>query len=365
MRRATGMLVAAALIAGCGQAPDLEVTDADGQGSQPHGTADVAWEHLDQIEDVLPDRAAAAVFEDPDALAAAWERHGFDGDPPTIDFDVQVVLLVGQADDGCPDELTRLEVVGGDLEVDWLPPPGGCIQPLIMRLHAVMVHRGVLGAGFDYGLDEPYAGDLLPVTIDLPPFDGAAPAPPEPPRAMSSTDLDAVFAGHTVVRCGPEHEVLDLGPPDDGGADDAAVDGPTGPVAEIGEANDVLAAAGIDIARDVIPFMDRSTGGRLAYFVGEADAATIEQTLVDAFGDRAPGIRVAPWAPRAVAEAQDALMPLMGGERRPGAIVESTGGPGPVRLGMIDPTREALDAVAETVDPDLVCVEPILSGVPG
>jgi hypothetical protein len=30
---------------------------------------------------------------------------------------------------------------------------------------------------------------------------------------------------------------------------------------------------------------------------------------------------------------------------------------------MIDPTRKALDRIAATVDPSLVCVSPVLSGV--
>lgn len=358
MRRAVGVVVAAVLVTACGQTPGLEVTDGDGQ---PSDETAVAWEHLDQVEGLLPDRAAAAAVEDRDALAAAWQRHAFAGDPPAVDFDDHVVLLLGQADDACPDQLTRLEVVDGDLEVDWLPPPGGCNEPLIMRVHAVRVHRGVLGDGFAYGLQDPFDTELTPTSVDLPAFDGAAPPAPAPPPAMSDADLDAVFADHPVTRCGPEHEIVP-------GQTEAARDaGParTGPVAEIGEANDALTTAGFELGRDVIPFVDNSNGGRLAYYVGESDAATIDEILTDAFGDRAPGVVVSPWAPREVADAQDALMPLMGGERRPGAIMESTGGPGPVRIGMVDPTREALDAVADAVDPALVCVDPLLSGVPG
>ena len=359
MRRAVRLAFVLVLAGGCASPPAVEIADDDHRGASG-GDATFAWEHLGQVEDVLPDHAAAAVVEDPATLQAAWERHHFEGEAPAVDFDQYVVLLLGQADDACPDQLTRLEVVDGRLEVDWLPPPGPCEQPLIGRVHAVQVHRGLLGEGFDFSLEPPFERDLEAVTIALPGYEGEAPPPPEPPREMTEADLDAVFADHAVVRCGPEHDLLDPAGPGAG-----ATDGPTGPVADIGETNDALAAAGIDVERAVIPFVDRRNGGRLAYLVGQDDAVRIEQVLTDAFGERAPGVTVSPWAPAAVRDAQDALMPLMGGERRPGAIMESTGGPGPVMLGMVDPTREALDAVADTVDPALVCVNPLLSGVPG
>lgn len=353
MRGRRALLVSAALLAACGQQPTAPVDEPAGPDSDI--AEGVAWEQLDQVEDTLPDRAAAAVITDPDALASAWKDHGFVGEAPEVNFDDHVVVLLAQPDDACPDELSGLEVVDGQLEVKWTPPPGGCNEPLIQRLHAVRVHRAVLGGGFSYGPDAPFEDEFAPVTIDLPGYDGEAPPPPELTQQMSDAELDAVFAHHPVARCGPEHDPLDV--------DGPTPEGDPESVAPIGDTNDALADAGIDIAREVVPFVDSSTDGRLAYFVGEDHADLVEKTLADRFGKEAPGIRIAKWAPTDVLAAHEALMPLMSGDREPGTIVGMTGPPGPVHIDMVDPTREALDAVADRVDPNLVCVNPQLSGV--
>ncbi len=95
---------------------------------------------------------------------------------------------------------------------------------------------------------------------------------------------------------------------------------------------------------------------------GQAD--TVRRRLDDVFGRNAVDVYANPYDFQEVDKAQREVDDLMGGEG-PGSIVSSTGVPGPVELGMIDPTREALDWVAATVDPSLVCVYPVLSGVPG
>lgn len=370
MRRVVTSVAVALLAVACGGTPDAEVGPPAASGSaedaapspspssppSPEATAprDAAWEHLATIDGNLPERAAAAVAGDAGTAATLWGQAGFSGAPPELDFDDEVLLLLGQADDACPDELVQLEVADGGLAVDWLMPPGPCEQPLIFRLHAVRVHRAVLGEGFSYALPEPFTSDLEPVTIELPPYTGEAPPAPQPPSAMTDDELDAVFVGHPVARCGPEHEVIDFGPA--GERDER-------PVVTIEEANGALASAGFDIERDVVPFVEWSTGGRLSYVVAAADEDAIRQVFADAFGDRAPDLRVTPWAPAEVHDAMQALQPLLGGDDGPGRIVWAAGAPGPVSIGMIDPTREALDAIAEVVDPSLVCVTPELSGV--
>lgn len=361
MRRLISLVALAVVASACASSPSVEVQSPEGAQQTEDEVAmtapeNLAWEHLGQVEANLPDRAAAAVLEDQEAVLAAWDRYGFAGGPPEVGFDDHVLLLLGQADDACPDELIRLEVVEGNLQPDWLAPPGGCNQPLVQRLHAIRVHRSVLGERFTYGLEDPFDDVFVDVTIELPPYDGETPPAPEPPTAMTEAELDAVFAGHPVSRCGPEHEVIDFGP---GGTHDPR------PVATIEEANAALVEAGFDPERDVVPFVERSSGGRLSYVVAADDEASIRAVFAEAFGDEAPDLRVTRWAPAEVADAMEAVQPLMGGGDigEPGSIVWAAGAPGPVELGMIDPTREALDAIAELVDPELVCVSPELSGV--
>ena len=365
MRRVVTTVAVALLAASCAGTADLGVDPpAAGSAEEPAlspspspdaiAPRDAAWEHLATIDGNLPERAAAAVAGDAGTAATLWGQADFSGAPPELEFDHEVLLLVGQADDACPDDLVGLEVADGALAVDWLMPPGPCRQPLIFRLHAVRVHRAVLGEGFSYELPAPFTSDLEPVTIELPPYAGEAPPAPRPPSAMTDDELDAVFADQPVARCGPEHEVIDFGPA--GERDDR-------PVVTIEEANGALAAAGFDPEREVVPFVEWSTGARLSYVVAASDEDAIHRVFTDAFGDRAPDLRVTPWAPADVHDAMQALQPLLGGDAGPGRIVWAAGAPGPVSLGMIDPTRGALDAIAEVVDPSLVCVTPELSGV--
>ncbi len=89
------------------------------------------------------------------------------------------------------------------------------------------------------------------------------------------------------------------------------------------------------------------------------------QDLLDAeLGAGTVTVWADPWDAREVQAAQEALNELMGpGSDGPGAIVSTSGAPGPVAIGMVDPTRAALDAIADRVDTDLVCVDVIRSGV--
>jgi hypothetical protein len=318
-----------------------------------------AWVHLAPVDGLLADSTAAAAVEDAPALDEAWSRYGFDGAPPTIDFDHRFVLLVLQPDDACPDELIGLEVTDDRLQVEWLPPPGGCQLPLIMRIHAVDVHRGHVPAVFTVALEEPYATEAEPTQIQLTPYDGEpAPPPPAPPRAMTDAEVDAVFDGHAVRRCTPDDDVVPPLPP-------GAVVDERSEAAEEALMQDVMAwlrDQGWDMDREVVPIMDRHDNLRPHLRVNADRAERLQRQVDREFGDGAVVVDANPYDLEAIAAAQEALTPLMGGDG-PGSIWASSGIPGPVKLSMTDPTREALDAIAATVDPALVCVEVDLSGV--
>jgi hypothetical protein len=113
---------------------------------------------------------------------------------------------------------------------------------------------------------------------------------------------------------------------------------------------------------DFVPYISRATGVRPGFWVDGGAAPKVQRLLDDEFGNGAVLVVENRYDFEAIDKAQRDIGDLMGGDG-PGSIVFSSGIPGPVELGMIDPTREALDRVAATVDPSLVCVEPTLSGV--
>lgn len=372
MRRRTllGVIAVAVLGAACAQRPPVgspaaspstePATEAAPNDPAPTPTGAAAWQHLAMVTDFLDEGAAAVAVEDARALAKAWRRYDFDVAAPQIEFDRRFVLLVLQPDDACPDEVIGLDVEDRRLHVEWLAPPGGCIQPLIHRVHAIAVHRGYVPPEFDVVIAEPYADSAAPTTITLQPYDGpAAPPPSQPPQAMTEAEVDAVFAGHAVRRCTPKDEVV---PPLPAGA---VVDerNEVEEEASMQAVIDWLRANGWDLEREVLPIMDRRENLRPQLRV-DADRVKRLQRQVDAeFGKGTVVVDANRYRMADIAAAQQALQPLMGGEG-PGSIWSSTGLPGPVKLSMVDPTREALDAIAATVDPSLVCVDVELSGVP-
>ena len=380
------LVMTVTLLSGCGSAdPDLGPIDAGPQptaddtedvqkdpeadaGATADTTSDsqLAWGQLGVVEATLPERAAATVLEEPAAIADAWARYGFDGAVPSIDPDTEVMLLVGRADDACPDELIGLAVVDGRLDTDWLEPPGGCDQPLLTWLYAVQAYRGVLGDGFTYALDEPFTGELAAVTIELPPFDddGSRPAP-TPPQAIPDSEVDAIFADHPIRRCGPDDDPIAeaFGPLDEPvGEFDPDQEAALG---HVDDAMALLADAGFAPHRDVTGLIDRSTGtSRAAVVVHAPEADTVQELLDAELGPGTVTVWADPWDAREVQAAQEALGALMGpASDGPGAIVATSGAPGPVVIEMVDPTREALDAIADRVDAELVCVEVLRSGV--
>ena len=357
------VLVLAACAGRGGRAPassELPAAAPSAVGAPDTADGAVAWRHLAMDEGMLNGGVAAEAVEDADALEAAWRRYRLDGDPPEVDFTDHVVLLLLQPDDACPDELVGLDVAVDTLAVQWLAPPGGCDQPLIFRVHAVEVHRGHVPSTFTVALEEPFADEAEPAVIRLTPYGGgSAPPAPEPRAAMTEEEVAAVFEGHPVRRCTVADEVVPPLPP--GTVVDERQEGDE--EAMMDRVIDWLRREGWDLDREVVPIMDRHDNLRPHLRV-DADRAEALQRQVDAeFGAGAVVVDPNLYVMAEIAAAQDAVRPLMGGPNRPGRIFSSTGIPGPVKLGMVDPTRAALDEIAATVDPSLVCVEVALSGV--
>lgn len=362
----------------------------------------LAWRHLATTEGTLEGTAAAEAVESAADARDAWERYHLPGAPPETDFDRAFVLLVGQPDDACVDELIGLRVREGRLRVEWLPPPGGCDQPLVFRIHAVEVDRRHVPAEFQAAFPSPYQRDAKPVTITVAVADGSAPPEPEPPAAMTDDDVDAVFEGHAVRRCTKADERVG----------DEAVDGPLSRDPAVAKAQKERADFGVtsdeattrevmaspdrtddygfpllnsemrqefrasertdDVGRwlrdhgyrsnvDFVMFLSRSDGIRPGVWVDGGRAGEVRRRLDAEFGNGTVLVQDNGYDFKAIDKAQRDLGALMGGSG-PGSIVSSSGIPGPVQLGMIDPTRKALDRVAATVDPALVCVAPALSG---
>jgi hypothetical protein len=359
---------------------------------------------LGEADAMLDERAALAAAEDQEALEAAWSQHGFASDPPEVAFDDEVVLLVGRPDDSCADEPVRLGVDEERLEIGWATPPGPCDDLLMQWVQAIQVHRGVLAEEVTFGPDEPYEDELEETTISLPPYEGEAPPDPAPPEAISDEELEAMFADQPVDRCGPEHEPfrddrVDGGKRDDpevaaaqrGRAshrlpsdedtardamtDDDRVEGFDFPLTEeeqardhrvtqrIEQARQALETAGWDLEEEAIPVIARDGRIRPVVVTHEEDVGEVTTMLDAEIGVGEIDIEVTPWPAREVVEAQQRLTELMGHADEAGAIVSLSGPPGPVRVGMVDPTPGALAEVSETVDPELVCVEVALTDV--
>lgn len=352
------------LMAGCAPPPDVRLGDGGTPGatapaSDPGSAsspADTAWRHLATTEGRLDGGVAGVAVEDAAGLAQAWTAYGLPQSAPEVDFDRSVVLLLGQPDDACVDELVGLDVVGGGLQLKWLAPPGVCAQPLLTRIHAVEVDRRHVPSTFEVAFPEPFADQAEAVTLRVATVDGDPPPPPQPPAAMTDAQMDEVFADHEVRRCTPQDSEIPSATP-------GAPSGRDGKAAGLEEVRAWLADRGYRADHDYVPFVARGEGGsQPGLWVDGGAADRVRAELDTAFGEKAVLVVDHPYDFKAVDKAQRDLGALMNTEG-PGAISFTTGLPGPVTIGMIDPTREALDAVAAAVDASVVCVEPALSGV--
>lgn len=409
MRRTIALVVAAAMAGACtGDAPPDVAFEGPSEipASAPVPDDDVAWRRLATAEGVLEGSAAAEAVQSQPELHAAWQAYGFAGHAPAIDFERSFVLLLGQPDDDCVDDLIGLDVVAGDLRAEWLPPPGGCNEPLVLRIHAVEIDRRHVPARFDVAFPQPYSSEAEPVTIHVATVGGEAPAAPQPPPAMSDAELDAVFADHPVRRCTPADARLGDGAVDGRLSDDPRVAEAQRRRADFGVPSDEqttrevmsspdrsdeldfpvldseleqdhrtsrllervrtwLERRGYRQDVDYVPFVSRTDGIRPGVWIDGGAAALVRTELEARFGRGTVAVEDNPYDFEAVNATQRDLGALIPGEGDgPGRIAWLTGIPGPVEIGMIDPTREALDRIAATVsDPALVCVEPSLSGV--
>ena len=314
---------------------------------------ELAWRRLAITQGSLRGAAGAAV-EDQESLDKAWQQYGFSGRAPALNFKTRFMLFLAQPDDACEDELIRLRFDDELLKPTWLPPPGMCAQPLIMRVHAVDMHRAYPPARFTVAEQDPHFTDETePVTIRVRTIPGPPPPVPQPRRAMTADELDEVFAGHPVRRCGNENPYLD------GDAHDPEQERQAETVME--KVRSWMQRHDYRPDVDYVPFISRTRGVRAGVLVDDGNGPEVRRQLDRAFGEGSIHVVDHPYDFQAVRKAQNAVGSLPQGDR-PGQIMWTTGIPGPVEIGMVDPTREALDRIADTVNPHLVCVTPELSG---
>lgn len=399
MRLVLAVLLAVLVLAGCGEPSPPGQTTSE---QTPAVAADDAiWFEVLGVSEAATGDYGWYLAADADTFGQLWARHGFEGTPPHMDFDTRVVLFSVRAEDACPDDLLELRLSGGVLEPSFVPPPGGCEEPLLTTAHAVALHRGDLPEQLTAVVrqHDGHGGDVE-TELSLPPYDGPpAPDPPVPPRPLSAGELDAVFDGHPLRRC---DEVAGI-------SSEAVVDGPLDDDADVAEAQRSRAEFGLPsdraTTRAVVsdPDADRSFGFPMtaeehgavmkrnasditgdiqgAYaaehadtygvlVVDQADGGTL---VVGVTGDveahrarlarRHPGVdfRVVqvPATERELRAAQQALRPLHDG----GTLAYSAFA-AHLTVGVIDPTRADLDAITGVVDPTFTCVEPVLSGLP-
>lgn len=251
--------------------------------------------------------------------------------------------------------------VEGGLEHTLLPPPGGCAEPSLTWAYAIAYHRGDLGEEVTVRIDEDDGPDgRLAATFPLPPYDGPpAPEPSPPPRQPTDADLAAVSADHPIRPCAevsdPRQEVFSRQPP----PGDERPEPSTPPLSD-DIAGDLQTTYAAEHAVEFGWLMvDQAAGEWVVGVTG--DVAAHRERLQD----RHPGARFrvveTPHALRDLAAAQEAVRPLHSGEEPP---LTHSSYFAYVEAGIIDPTREDLDALAEVVATDIVCVEPVLSGLP-
>lgn len=409
MRPVRAMLCGLILVlasSGCGE----PVTPPEGSDAEPSpaGTVhtDAIWFDVLAVSDHGDPDDRIALVETAEELRAAWERRTFDGDPAEVDFAEHIVLVLTRNEDACPDDLVETRLTDGVLETTWLPPPGPCNEPLIQTAFAVALHRGDLPESFRVVLLEGdhYGGDKERL-VELPPYDGPpAPAPSPPPRQTSDAELDAVFAGHPLRPCdeipdprtqprvdGPlsadpeiaEYQMrrAEAALPSDEATVRARRDDPDAntafgyPMTEA-EFDALMSRNRPEVSQRLheeyysrhadtwgFTMIDQAAGGVfLLGFTGDLDGH--RRRLAEMFPDLEIRVVEAVATARELREAQQELHRRFRNGGRP-EIPHSTGDGVRMQIGVLDPTRADLDAIAEVIDPRIACVDPVLSGVRG
>jgi hypothetical protein len=359
--RLTGLLACLVLLAACGEEIAFDPAGPGSAGSptapgEPGAPGPAAEPHPDAIwfEVLAVTETGGApgieLAESAEELADLWERHGLDGPVPDPGFDTHVVALALRFDNSCPEEVVEVRLVDAELKHTLLGPPGPCTDVGITWAYAIAYHRGDLPEEVTVRLRD------ITATFTLPPYDGPpAPAPSPPPQQMDEAELDAVFADHPIRRCDelpdPRDEFLSRDRP--------AADHTPAPMDESVPADlqGAYAAEHADTFGWLMVLQDEGV-----WVVGVTDDVEGHRERLAA---RHPGstfrVDETPHAQRDLEAAQQAILPLHGAEEGPELVTSSFFTH--LELGIIDPTREDLDAIAELVDPELACVEPVLSGL--
>lgn len=394
-------LTLAACGTGVGSAPEI-AEPSDRTAAAPAAADGRIWFEVLGVTQSAPDSPAIALAEDATAYPSMWADWGLDGSPPAVDFDRHVVLFVARTDDACPDDLVAVTRTGDALTPTWLPPAGGCDQPAIPTGYAVALHRASLGPAFAFGLTGLHPDNHLERTFDLPPYAGPpAPEPPDVPMQPTDDEIDAIFAGHAVRPCDEIDDPMFREPQIDGPlSDDPEVAAAQRGRAGMGFPSDIATttrlledpesdrAFGFPLSQDEFDsvwerqgqldgeemlkfgdrfpesfgyvYVDQSAGGVFTFgFTRDLEAR--EADLREAFPDVPTAVELAPFTMQELQAAHDPLVELL----RTGQSGAWSLAVGLVRveLGVVDPTRETLDAIAEVTDPDKVCVRADFGGV--
>lgn len=401
-----GVAVLGLLLAACGGSPGGPRVEDGRSSASPTGAAAATdgriWFDVLGVSQRAPSSAILELAEDEASFADLWSRYQMDGPAPAQDFDEQVVLFVGREDDACPDDLVWVKAIDGALTLQWLPPAGFCEQPALATGYAVALHRGDLGTSMSVALTQAYADDAT-ATFELPAYAGpAAPAPPDVPMRPTDDDIAAVFAGHPVRPCDDVDDPMLREPEVDGAlSSDPAVAAAQRGRASMGFPSDEDTTRrlledpttddsfGFPLTQDEIDsvwerqnlldgeemlefgrrhadtfgyaFLDQAAGGVYTFgFTDDLEARAAD--LRQAFPDVPTAVQQAPFTKQELEAAHEPIMAaLQAGEFGSGSL---SVGLVRVELGIVDPTRETLDRIAELTDPSKVCVRADFSGVP-
>ena len=174
---------------------------------------------------------------------------------------------------------------------------------------------------------------------------------------MTQAQLAEVFADHPVRPCSELPDLRDevFGEP----SGEPTAKESTFPAMDFTVSEDLQTEYAIEHA-DTFGWLmvDQAAG---AWIVGvTADVEEHEQWLAALYPEETFRVIETPHNQNDLAAAQEAVMPLHQGED---PIVVGSGYFAYLELHVVYPTRQDLDAIAELVDPTVVCVDPVLSGL--